>query len=108
MTTIATERKILTLINVFTVRPEKQQQLINVLVEAGESVMKTLPGFISANLHRSLDGTKVTNYAQWESREAWEAMLHNPLAIPHLHACTELAEKAEPYLYEVVYIEALV
>jgi hypothetical protein len=25
----------------------------------------TVPGFISANLHTSLDGTRVINYAQW-------------------------------------------
>ncbi len=103
MTTITTGRKILTLINVFTVRPENQQRVIDVLVEVDKSVMKTMPGFISANIHRSLDGTKVTNYAQWESVEALEAMLENPEAIPHLQALRQLAEKVEPGRYEVVY-----
>jgi heme-degrading monooxygenase HmoA len=36
--------------------------------------MKHAPGFVSANIHRSLDGKKVVNYAQWESKEAFEAM----------------------------------
>ena len=107
MTAITTGRKILTLINVFTVRPENQQRLIDILVEADKSVIKTLPGYISANIHRSLDGTKVTNYAQWESVEALEAMLKNPAAVPHLHALRQLAEKVEPGRYEVVYSEAL-
>jgi hypothetical protein len=31
-------------------------------------------GFISANLHRSFDKTRVANYAQWERKEDVEAM----------------------------------
>jgi heme-degrading monooxygenase HmoA len=107
MTTITAGRKILTLINVFTVKPENQQRLIDILIEADQSVIKTLPGYISANFHRSLDGTKVTNYTQWESAEALEAMLKHPKALPHLQAIRELAEKVEPGRYEVVYSEAL-
>ena len=53
-----------TLINVFMVVPEDQRRLLELLAEATESVMRGLPGFVSANLHKSLDGTKVANYAQ--------------------------------------------
>lgn len=107
MTTITAGRKILTLINVFTVKPENQQRLIDVLTEADQSVIKELPGYISANFHRSLDGTKVTNYAQWESNEALEAMLKHPQAMLHLQTVRELAEKVEPARYEVVYSESV-
>ena len=65
MTRISRRDGVVTLINVFTVAPEDQQRLLGLLVEATESVMNKLPGFVSANLHKSLDGTKVTNYAQW-------------------------------------------
>ena len=41
---------IMTLINVFTVNPDKQQQLINLLDAATEKAMKVQPGFISANI----------------------------------------------------------
>lgn len=107
MTTITAGRKIITLINVFTVKPENQQRLIDVLIEADQTVIKTLPGYISASFHRSLDGTKVANYTQWESSEALNAMLKNPLSMPHLQAVRELAEKFEPVRYEVVYSESL-
>ena len=106
MTTITAGRKILTLINVFTVKPEHQQRLIDILVEADQSVIKTLPGYISANFHRSLDGTKVVNYTQWESAEALDAMLKHPASMPHLKAIRELVEKFEPVRYEVVYSES--
>jgi len=103
MVTITTDKQVLTLINVFTVKPEHQQQLIDILVEADQTIMKRLPGYISASIHRSLDRTKVTNYARWENAEALEAMLHNPEAIPHLQALRQIAEKVEPCRYEVVY-----
>jgi quinol monooxygenase YgiN len=105
MATITTERKILTLINVFTVKPENQQRLVDILLAADTSIMKNLPGYISASIHRSIDGTRVTNYAQWESVEAMETMLKNPLAMPHLKDIRELAQEMNLGRYEVVYSE---
>jgi heme-degrading monooxygenase HmoA len=96
---------VVTLINVFTVAPEDQQHLLDLLVEATESVMNKLPGFVSANLHKSLDGTKVTNYAQWRSREDFEAMLEDPEAAVHMREAAEIAEKFEPHLYEVSFVD---
>jgi heme-degrading monooxygenase HmoA len=37
------------------------------LARATETSVRHMPGFISATLHRSLDGTKVAMYAQWRS-----------------------------------------
>jgi quinol monooxygenase YgiN len=87
-----------TLINVFTVEPGKQQELVSLLI-ATEQTMKHMPGFVSANIHRSLDGKKVVNYAQWESRAAFEAMRKHPKAIPHMKAAASLAQ-FEPILCE--------
>jgi quinol monooxygenase YgiN len=75
---ISQSNGVVTLINVFTAAPEDQQCLLDLLVEATESVMNELPGFVSANVHKSFDGTRVVNYAQWRSREAFEAMLDDP------------------------------
>jgi quinol monooxygenase YgiN len=100
-TTIRAGDPVVTLINVFAVAPERQQQLVDLLNQATIAVMRQLPGFVSANIHRSLDGTKVANYAQWASQEAFEAMLRNPAAREHLDAATRLAAAA-PTLYEVV------
>jgi quinol monooxygenase YgiN len=105
MTEIAVDNNIVTLINVFTVRPEQQQRLVDLLVEATEAVMKYQPGYVSANIHKSLDGTRVTNYAQWRSREAFEAMLENPEAEVHMTEAARIAEKFEPYLYEVSFVD---
>jgi antibiotic biosynthesis monooxygenase (ABM) superfamily enzyme len=105
VTRISQRDDVVTLINVFTVAPEDQQRLLDLLVEATESVMNKLPGFVSANLHRSLDGTKVANYAQWRNREDFEAMLEDPEAAMHMREAAEIAEKFEPHLYEVSFVE---
>jgi quinol monooxygenase YgiN len=101
MTTIERRRPLLTLINVFTVDPAQQEKLVTLLTDATESTMKHLPGFISANIHRSLDGSRVVNYAQWESKAAFDAMRANPDAIPHMKAAAALAQ-FDPILCEVV------
>lgn len=100
MSTIEKGSKVLTLINVFTVAPEKQQELVALLINATSETMKHLPGFISANIHRSFDGTKVVNYAQWESEADFEAMKRNPKAGPHMQAAAALAQ-FDPILCEV-------
>ena len=100
MSTIEKGNGVLTLINVFTVEPERQNELVKVLIEATEQTMKHLPGFVSANIHRSLDGKKVVNYAQWRSKADFEAMGKNPEAAPHMKAAAALAQ-FDPILCEV-------
>jgi heme-degrading monooxygenase HmoA len=100
MGTISTN-KILTLINVFTVEPQNQQELAQTLIDATDQTMKRMPGFISASIHKSFDGHKVVNYAQWKSRADFEAMTKHPDAIPHMKASAALA-KFGPILCEVV------
>jgi heme-degrading monooxygenase HmoA len=104
MTTINPHQQVVTLINVFTVEPENQDRLADLLVEATESVMRHLPGFVSANIHRGLDGRHVANYAQWESKEAFERMLGDPEARRHMGPILEIATN-EGYLYEVIHVE---
>ena len=103
VTYISSNSDIATLINVFIVDPENQEKLIRILQEATESVIQSLPGFVSANIHKSLDGTRVVNYAQWKRKEDLEAMLQNPQAREHLDECFKLSNP-NPHLYEVVSI----
>lgn len=102
MTSISSKKEIFTLINIFRVDEENQQQLVDLLVEATEETMKDLPGFVSANIHRSHDGKRVVNYAQWKSRQHFEAMLSNDEAIPHMKRAEKLVTDFEPIQTEVV------
>jgi quinol monooxygenase YgiN len=99
MTTISKSSKLVTIINIFTVEPSEQKPLLDLLCRATESSVCHAPGFISANLHRSLDGTKVAMYAQWLSVEHYQAMRANPP--PLLRQALGIG-KFEPGTYEVV------
>ncbi len=74
MTSIDSNKKICTLINVFTVDSKKHLELFENLKEATEKVMIKFPGYISANLHISDDKKILTNYAQWASLKDFQNM----------------------------------
>ena len=101
MTTISKEANFLTLINVFTVEPINQQKLVDLLTLATESTVRKAAGFISSSLHRGIDGTKVTMYAQWKSIEDYQNMRNNSIASPYLEEALKLA-RFDPGMYEVV------
>jgi heme-degrading monooxygenase HmoA len=92
---------VIVLINVFTVEPPDQQRLANLLIRATDDFVSRAPGFISSTLHRSLDGTKVTMYAQWNSAEDYEAMRRDAGPRTLLEAALAIA-KFEPGIYEIV------
>lgn len=101
VTTIDPQQQVATLINIFAVEPDRQQELVQLLAQATEEVMRHRPGFVSANIHASHDGERVINYAQWASEEDFQAMLRDPVAQEHMRKATELAH-AEPRLCTVV------
>jgi quinol monooxygenase YgiN len=104
MTIIEKNSDFVTLINFYTVDQSKQKILVDMLIEGAEQIMKKQEGFISANIHRSLDGTAVVNYAQWKSKDAFEKMLNNPQAQIHMNDILNIAG-SEGRLYEVVFTE---
>lgn len=100
--TIDTKTPLPTFINVFEVEPARQQELVDLLIEAVEKAISKVDGYVSTNIHKSLDGTKVTNYAQWRDEAAIERMLQDPEAQVYLKKIPEIAH-LEPTLYKVVY-----
>ena len=101
MTQISMNSGVITLINVFTVEPANQRRLIELLTEATEVSVRWAPGFLSASLHRSIDGTKVTMYAQWRSIGHYQAMRQDCGPLTFLEEALKIA-KFEPGVYEVV------
>ena len=101
MTTISTDGDCTTLINVFTVEPGRAGELADLLTDATERVMQFQPGFRSANIHVSTDGTRVTNYAQWDDEQAFRAMQEDPAAREHMGKAAALAVSFDPHIYTV-------
>ncbi len=104
MITIAENTTFVTLINVFTVEPSNQRDLVDLLARATATSVRDVPGFVSAALHRSVDGTKVTMYSQWESEahyRRYQATQADPLAAPYVAQALAIAT-FDPGMYEVV------
>lgn len=77
MPAIAKNNDLITVIIIFAVEPERQQELVDTIAEFAETAVKHLSGFVSSSIHKSLDGVRVMNYAQWKSQEDYEAFIHN-------------------------------
>jgi hypothetical protein len=101
MSIIRANEGIITQINLFTCEAENQQPLVDVLVESARSVCH-MPGWLSANIHRSLDGKRVVNYAQCDGLEASEQII-DKLRADGLLDRNKLFGEAHPGLYEVVF-----
>jgi quinol monooxygenase YgiN len=98
---VSRQGNLVTVINVFETKPEQQQELIEQWIRFVEEVTSE-PGMIGAALHRSTDGTRVVNYAQWRSQEDFESFVQKYRE--QMDARRPLAERVDPHLYEVVYL----
>ena len=85
MTVISKDAQIITFINVFSVEPANQARLVELLARATDTAVRHSPGFVFSALHRSLDGTRVTMYAQWRTLADYEAMRLDPAPAPFFH-----------------------
>ena len=92
-----------TFINTFRCRPEHQAEVVQINVDIVEQVARTFPGFISASVHRSTDGTRVVNYLQWETAEHLAAMQRSPEFQAIAHRFSGLIE-FEPHEFEVAHV----
>ena len=101
MPTIEAGNGVVTHVNVFAVAPEKQQALVDSLVETVNAA-RDVPGWTSASIHRSFDGHHVLNYVQFESHAAAQAVLKHLAQRGHLQRNTAFGTVA-PGQYEVVY-----
>lgn len=100
MPTITKNNDVVTVIIIFSIEPERQQELIDTILTFVDTVQKQ-PGFVSTSLHKSLDGVRVMNYAQWRSQEDYEAFVNNS-EVQALGKKLQEFPKPDAHLYEVV------
>lgn len=91
----------------FRMIPANQPEMVKRTSAEVERAISNSPGLISATFHRSLDGTRMFNYGQWESKEAFEAILKQPGFNPDQPYWSGLARN-EFHLYNVVHVETAV
>lgn len=83
-----------TFINVLDVDPERQQELIALLKEGTEEVIRHRPGFVSLTLYASADGKRVVNVAEWRSAKDVAATREDPAAQEYAKRTARVATAA--------------
>jgi quinol monooxygenase YgiN len=89
-----------TFINIFDVDPTRHRELLALLEEAIEEVIRHRPGFIAARLLVAADGTRIVNEAIWEDQEAIAATRSDPSAAEYARRAEALATPT-PGVYSV-------
>lgn len=98
------DAEVFTLINTFTVAPERQEAVVDLLRGFTELHARFLPGFIGSSVHASLDGRRVVNYVQWENEPYFDAMMHTAPAKAHVAEIGALAAHVDPVVYRVAFV----
>ena len=101
-TTIRVDSAVTTLVNVFTVEPDNQPNVLALLHEGIETMFSKMPGWISTNLLKSRDGRQVVVYSQWRDARDIDAFRQDPRMKPYLQQFGALA-KHETFTCDVSY-----
>jgi hypothetical protein len=101
MPVIQAHSPLITQINVFTVPDGGQGPLIDYLAKAAEAA-REVDCWISASLNRSLDGTRVVNYAQSADEDAARRIIKHLMGRGLIQGDKAYGE-AHPGLYEVAF-----
>jgi heme-degrading monooxygenase HmoA len=105
---ISPQRDDYTVIVVLGVEPSDQAALVDTLARPDEWLM-TVPGYRSHSFFRGIDGTTVVNYAQWDSKELYDAFHllpedERPADVQRQRATARgLARSRQANTYRVVY-----
>lgn len=100
MTTIRSENQPVTQITIVEPETGKQDEALSVMRERAD-FMSRQPGFISISLHRSVDGRRIVNYIQWDSRERLHAAHSSPEFRKEWNHFGDVTDEIDPELFEV-------
>ena len=103
MPQIQTSNQPVTQITIVEAEPGKQSEVLSLMTERAR-FMSRQPGFVSISLHRSLDGRRIVNYIQWQSREQLQSAHKLPDFRKEWNRFDRMADEIDPHLYEVVQI----
>ena len=100
---IRTDNQSVTQITVIEPEPGKQGEALSLMTERAR-FMARQPGFISVSLHRSLDGRRIVNYIQWQSRDLLHSAHQSPEFRSEWRRFDKLTDEIDPHLYEVALV----
>lgn len=103
MPQISDQNPPVTQITVIDTDPSRLDAALSIMQDRA-SFMSRQPGFVSISLHRSLDGRKIVNYVQWESKELLQSAHHHPEFRKEWRTLDNATAGIDPQLYQIVKI----
>jgi heme-degrading monooxygenase HmoA len=100
---IRTDNQPVTQITVIEPEPGKQAEALSLMTERACFIARQ-PGFISISLHRSVDGRRIVNYIQWQSRDLLQSAHKSPEFRKEWDRFGQLTDEIDPHLYEVAQV----
>ena len=100
---IRTDNQPVTQITVIESEPGKQAEALSLMTERAR-FMARQPGFVSISLHRSLDGRRIVNYLQWQSRDLLQSAHKSPEFRKEWNHFDQLTDEIDAHLYEVAHV----
>jgi hypothetical protein len=101
-TVIRSGSTLVTGINVFTTRPERQQELIATLDAIDAEILKfRFPMNVSANFHRAIGAPIVINYNQYTDRKSGQHLRTRETIAPLMKRTHELSDEHEIRWYSI-------
>ena len=93
-----------TMINYFSVAPEDKQEFAEMEVKEIDKYGDNMDSALAASFHRSMEGSRVFNYAHWKSKKALEASQQTSEFKAHIKRMSHLDFTPDPRVYQVVHI----
>ena len=82
--------------------PGQQEEALAVMAQRAE-FMARQPGFISIQLHRSLDGKRIINFIQWKNLGLLHAAHESPEFRKEWTRFDRLTDQIDPHLYQTTH-----
>lgn len=77
---ITGEANIMTMIHIYETTSETQQSVFDGLNEGLKTYGARMAGHLSSSIHKSLDGSRVASYSQWDQVQS-RALFDDPAAL---------------------------
>lgn len=90
-----------TVICTFDVSPGTAHDVLDLLTDAWDQVIRHQPGFVSGAVHLNDAQTRIATYSQWRDRGDYQAMLRLTEMRDRNRRINAMCKGFEPVMYEV-------
>ncbi|MBK4216072.1 antibiotic biosynthesis monooxygenase [Paracoccus caeni] len=90
-----------TVITTFEVTPGSAHDVLDLLTDAWDHVIRHQTGYIAGAIHLNDAQTRIATYSQWRDRKDYQAMLRSAEMRQRNREINSMCKSFEPVMYEV-------